>query len=190
MSNPLRSPDPDDPFSSSTIINESDTGTRHPSRFESRTSSIPNTQLVRNDAVRVYRNAALTVANNDFIVWDSPIPNPQTALIYDTTGLWKGASIFTIPLTGKITGSWNIKAQVCWLGAVGGTFRQISIIRNSIAIAVKSGPSTTTDQDISDVIYDPSKGDTIQIQVSHDVGGVLSLVVGSTKTFCSIIHTG
>jgi hypothetical protein len=192
MTNTLRSPDPVDQFPPSSIINEPGQGTRHPGRFEPRTASIPNTQLVRNDAVRVYRNAALSVATNDFILWDSPIPNPQTALVYDTTGIWTTPSgtTFTIPLTGKVTGSWAIKCQISWPGTGAGSTRQVAIIRNGVAIAVTAGSALTQDQLITDVIYNPSYGDLIKIQVYHDAGGTLALNVGPTKTFCSIIHTG
>lgn len=190
VDNPLRQPDPDDQFAPSRIISESETGIRHPGRFEARTASIPNTQLVRNDAVRVFRSNALSVSTNDFISWDSAIPSPQTALLYDTTRIWNGANTFTIPATGKITGSWLIKCQISWPGTGAGSTRQVAILRNGSAIAVKAALATVTDLDISDVIYDPSRSDTIQIQVYHDAGAPLALTVGSTKTFCSIIHTG
>ena len=191
MSNPLRQPDPTDKFSPDKIINSSETGTRQPGRFQPR-PSVPDTQLVRNDAVRVYRSAALSIANNVAITWDSAIPNPQTALLFDTTGIWTSpsGSTFTIPLTGKITGSWRIKAQVSWPGTGAGAARQIAIVRNGSIIAIKNGPVAILDQDISDEIYNPSRGDTIQIFVFHDAGGTLALTVGSTRTFCSIIHVG
>ena len=190
MTNPLRSPDPIDQFSPQRIINESSEGTRHPGRFEARTASVPNTQLVRNDAVRVFRNAALSVATGATITWDSTIPKPQTALIYDTTGVWNGSTTFTIPLTGKVTGSWTIKVQVVWPGTGAGVNRQIEIRRNGSVIATNAGPAATTFQQISDIIYDPSRGDTVTITVVHDAGGSLALTVGSNNTFFSMIHTG
>lgn len=182
MSNPLRSPDPIDQFPPSRLIDESETGVRHPSRFEARTSTIPATELARGDAARVYRNAALNVLIGDVISFDSKT--------YDTTGIWNGSTTFTIPATGKITGPWNIKAQIVWPGTGAGTNRQIEIRRNGSVITTKAGPATTTYQDISDVVYDPSRGDTFTITVSQDSGGALALTVGSDKTFFSMIHLG
>lgn len=179
--NLLRSPDPINPFPKSEV--------REPSRLLPK-PSIRDTVLVRMDAVRVYRSSALSVANNDFISWDSVIPNPQTALLFDTTGIWNGNNTFTIPLTGKVTGVWTIKCQIGWPTGGAGVSRQVAIIRNGSAITHKASPITILDQDISDVIYNPSPGDTIKIQVYHDAGGSLALTVGSSRTFCSIIHTG
>lgn len=182
MSNPLRSPDPDDRFSPSKLINEPNTGTRHPSRFESRTSTIPDTQLVRSDYCRVYRNGALSVATGNTVSWDGKTN--------DTTGLWNGSTSFIIPSTGKITGSWRIHAQVPWPGTGAGTNRQIEIRKNGTVITTKSGPAATTYQEISDEIFDPSRGDTFTITVVHDAGGSLALTVGSDKCFFTLVHQG
>src|SRR5437868_280242 len=102
MSNPLRSPDPVNPFGPSSLVDEANTGTRHPSRFEPKQSSIANTQLVRNDTARVYRAGALSVATGATISWDTQS--------FDATGIWNGSTTFTIPATGKITGPWKAKA--------------------------------------------------------------------------------
>lgn len=181
MSNPLRFDDPTNQFPPDRLIDESSTGTRHPGRFEAR-ASIPNTQEVRQDTVRVYRNAALSVATNDFIPFDIKVD--------DTTGVWNGSTSFIIPSTGKITGPWSIHAQVAWPGTGGGSTRQIAIVRNGIARATFAGPADTTSQDVSDIINDPSGGDIIKVIVFHDAGGLLALNVGIDQTFFSMIHTG
>lgn len=182
MGNPLRSPDPDDPFSPTMIINESDTGTRHPSRFESRTSSIPDTQLVRHDFARVYRNAALSVATGNLIGWDTKTT--------DTTGIWNGSTGFIIPSTGKISGPWKAKAQIVWPGTGAGVNRQIELRRNGAVVTTKAGPAITTYQDIEDDFFDLSRNDLFTLTVAHDAGGVLALTVGSPFTFFSMVHTG
>lgn len=182
MSNPLRQPDPDDQFAPAKIINESETGIRHPGRFESRTASIPDTQLVRHDFARVYRNAALSVATGAVVSWDSKTT--------DTTGIWNGSTTFTIPATGKITGPWKVKAQIGWTGLGGGTFRQVEIRRNNIIVTAKSNAATITDQDIEDDFFDLSRNDLFTITVVHDAGGSIALTVGSTRMFFSMVHTG
>ena len=181
MSNPLRSPDPTDQFDPHRLINETETGTRHPGRFETRTS-IPNTQLVRLDSVRVYRNAALSVATGATISWDSKS--------FDTTGLWNGSSTFTIPSTGKVSGQVKVKAQITWPGTGAGTVRQIEIRRNGSVVTTKTGIATTTSQDIEDDFFDLSRNDTFTITVVHDAGGSLALSTGSDKCFFSLVHTG
>lgn len=188
MSNPLRSPDPTDQFDPHRLINESETGTRHPGRFETRTS-IPNTQLVRLDAVRVYRNAALSVSTGNTISWDT-VSLLQTGKNFDTTGLWNGSTTLKIPSTGKVTGSWRIKAQIVWPGTGAGTNRQIEIRRNGTVLTTFAGPATSTYMAISDEVYDPSNGDAFTITVVQDSGGALALTVGSDKCFFSMVHTG
>lgn len=182
MSNPLRSPDPTDPFPVTKLINEADTGVRHPGRFEARTSSIPNTQLVRNDTARVYRNAALSVIIGDIISWDTRS--------FDSTGIWNGSTSFIIPSTGKITGPWFIKSQIAWPGTGAGVLRQIEIRKNGTIICRKAGIATTTYQDISDTVYDPNRNDVFTITVDQDSGGPLALTVGADKTFFSMVHIG
>lgn len=182
MNNPLRSPDPIDQFPPEKVIDEPNSGTRHPSRFESRTSSIPDTQLVRHDFARVYRNAALSVATGNTISWDSKTT--------DTTGIWNGSTAFIIPATGKISGPWKAKAQIVWPGAGGGTNRQIELRRNGAVVTTKAGPATTTFQDIEDDFFDLSRNDSFTLTVAHDAGGVLALTVGSPFSFFSMVHTG
>lgn len=182
MSNPLRQPDPINPFAPNKIINESEQGTRHPGRFETRTTSIPNTQLVRNDFARVYRNAALSVATGAIISWDTKT--------LDATGIWNGSTTFTIPQTGKITGPWKAKAQIAWPGTGAGVNRQLEIRRNGAVITTKAGLATATYMDIEDDFFDLSRGDTFTITVVHDAGGSLALTVGSDKCFFSMVHTG
>lgn len=182
MSNPLRNNDPVDQFSPDKMIDESHSGVRHPGRFESRTSSIPNTQLVRNDTARIYRNAALSVANGATVVWDSKS--------FDSTGIWNGTTGFVIPATGKITGPWKVKAQIPWPGTGAGTVRQIEIQRNAVAVTRKAGLATSTYMDIEDDFYDVSRNDLFTIVVVHDAGGVLALTVGSVNCFFSMVHTG
>lgn len=183
MSNSLRGNDPKLPFSPKEITTDNpDTVTRRPNRFESKTSSIPQTQLVRYDVARVYRNSALSVVTGDIISWDTKS--------FDTTGVWNGATTLSIPTTGKTTGPWTIKAQVVWPGTGAGTNRQIEIRRNGTVLTTKSGLATTTYQDISDVIFDPNRNDLFTITVVQDSGGALALTVGSDKTFFSIVHTG
>src|SRR6185369_9086905 len=142
MSNPLRSPDPNDQFPPEAIINESSTGIRHPSRFEPRTSSIPNTELVRQDFARVYRNAALSVATGAVISWDTKTT--------DTTGLWNGSTTYTIPSTGKVSGVWKAKAQIAWPGTGAGVLRQIEIRKNGTVVTTFAGLATATYMEISD----------------------------------------
>ena len=181
MSNPLRSPDPDDQFPPAKLINESESGTRHPGRFETR-SSIPNTQLVRLDATRVYRNAALSVATGAAVTWDSKS--------FDATGLWDGSTQFIIPATGKVSGIWKAHAQVWWPGSGAGTLRQIEIQRNGVATTRIQGPATTTSQDIEDDFFDLNRNDIFTIVLVHDAGGTLALTVGSDKCFFSLTHVG
>lgn len=182
MSNPLRMPDPDDQFAPAILINESESGVRHPGRFESRTASIPDTQLVRHDFARVYRNGALSVATGIVVPFD--------AKTTDTTGIWNGSTLFTIPATGKITGPWRVKAQIAWPGTGAGVNRQISIFKNGGQVTTKAGPATTTYQDIEDDFFDLNRGDTFGIVVTHDAGGSLALTVGLDKCFFSMVHTG
>ena len=181
MSNPLRQPDPIDKFSPDKIINSSETGTRQPGRFQPR-PSVPDTQLVRSDFARVYRNAALSVATGAIVSWD--------AKTTDTTGIWNGSTTFTIPATGKITGPWKAKAQIAWPGTGAGVNRQIEIRKNGVVMTTKSGLATTTYQDIEDDFFDLSRLDLFTITVVHDAGGSLALTVGSDKTFFSMVHTG
>lgn len=181
MPNPLRYPDPKDPFSPLSIINESDTGTRHPNRFEPTSASIPGTQLVRNDAARWGNVAAISVVTGDLPTFDTKS--------FDTVGLYNGTK-FIIPSTGKVTGAWLIKAQITWPGTGAGTVRKIQLRRNTAVFATKTGIATTTSQDIEDVIYDPARGDQFDIQVTHDAGGALALTVGSDQMFFSLIHIG
>lgn len=182
MGNSLRFDDPEDQFAPSKLINESETGIRHPGRFESRTASIPDTQLVRHDFARVYRNAALSVATGAVVSWDSKTT--------DTTGIWNGSTTFTIPATGKITGPWKAKAQIAWPGTGAGVNRQISIFKNGVSVTTKTGLATTTTQDIEDDFFDLNRGDVFIIIATHDAGGSLALTVGSDKCFFSMVHTG
>lgn len=182
MSNPLRAPDPEDQFSPESLIDEFDTGIRRPSRFESRTASIPDTQLVRHDFARVYRNAALSVATGATISWDSKTT--------DTTGIWNGTTSFIIPATGKITGPWKAKVQVVWPGTGGGVNRQIELRRNGAVVTTKAGPAATTFQDLQDDFFDLSRSDIFTVTVAHDAGGALALTVGSAFSFFSLVHTG
>lgn len=183
MSNPLRFDDPEDQFPPDHLISEVSTGTRHPNRMEPHPSS-PNTQAVREDAARVYRNAALSVATGATVSWDSKVPG------FDTTGIWNGSTTFTIPATGYIAGVWKAKAQITWPGTGAGVNRQIEIRKNGVVMTTKFGPANTITQDIEDDFNDPSRGDLFTITIVHDAGGSLALAVGSDKTFFSMIHTG
>jgi len=164
------------------MINESEQGTRHPGRFETRTASVPNTQLVRNDTARVYLAGALSVATGATNSWDTSS--------FDSTGIWNGSSTFIIPGTGKITGPWKAKAQIAWPGTGAGVNRQIEIRRNGTVVTTKAGLATATYMDIEDDFYDLSRLDAFTITVVHDAGGTLALTVGSDKCFFSMVHTG
>lgn len=179
--NALRQPDPINPFPPNKIVDNPDTSTRNPNRTLAK-PSIPQTQLVRSDFARVYRNAALSVATGNTISWDS--------VTKDTTGIFNGSTTFTIPATGKITGPWKAKAQIPWSGAGGGTVRTIEIRKNGSVVTTKSALATVTYLDIEDDFFDLSRLDLFTITVAHDAGGSIALTPGSDKMFFSMVHIG
>lgn len=180
MSNPLRGPDaPYEPYAK-IIVNESETGTRHPARFETTQSTIRDSQMNAIVAAQISRVAPVSLTTGDVIVWDTKQ--------FDEKGLWNGSTTITIPFTGKNTGPWLFHCKVTWPGTGAGTVRQLDIMQNAVSIATMQGPPTTMGQEISVLVWNPLNTNAYTVQITHDDGGVLVMNSGATNMFFEVHH--
>ena len=179
--NILRGPDaPFNAFSGKDLINESDSGTRHPGRFEPTQSTQRQTQMDAVLSCQASRVAALSLATLTTVIWDTKS--------FDEKGVWNGGTSFTIPSTGKNTGPWLFHTKVTWPGTGVGTIRQVDILQTGVSIATMQGPISTMGQEISVLVYNPNIGTIYTVQVTHDAGGTLAMTVGSTNMFFEVHH--
>jgi len=174
MANPLRGPDaPNDPFVDQLTM------VRAPAR-QSSSPTIDPTLLADVQAAVVYRNAALSVNNNDIITWDTKLT--------DSIGLWNGGTGIVIPTTGKVTGPWRFRAQVRYPGTGAGTMRGIALLQNGSAIATKVHPATALSVDVAKMVVNPQLGDVFTVQIIQDSGGLLALTVGMADMWFEVFH--
>jgi len=174
MANPLRGPDaPNDPFVDQLTM------VRAPARQLSQ-PTIDSTVLDDIEAASIYRNAALSVNNNDIITWDT--------IITDSIGLWNGSTGIVIPIAGKITGPWRFHAQVTYPGTGAGTLRGIQLLQNGVAIATKTHPANALSVSLSRMVISPQPGDVFTVKITQDSGGPLALTVGSANMWFEVFH--
>src|SRR6266704_5783448 len=93
---------------------EQDFGTKHPSRFEPKQQTVGNTQPQQRMRARAHGSAA-TQSIPDNVLTDVVFDVTD----FDTSGLRVG-NTFVIPSTGKITGTWLIRAKITWASAAAG----------------------------------------------------------------------
>lgn len=164
--------------------NESDYGTKHPARFEPKQSTTSSTQPQQRARFHVSSNVAT-----------QSIPSATPTVVnfnvtdFDTIGL-VASNKFTIPTTGKITGTWWIHGKSQYVKAAGGTVREIYIRKNgttSVAYAVAE-PNTLHSLEVELLINDPIAGDYYELLANQDSGGALNLTTTSDKTFFEAIH--
>lgn len=107
---------------------------------------------------------------------------------FDPTGLFT-ANRFTIPLTGKITGSWRIHGHAIFAQAAGGTVREL-LLRKNGATVVRSvvEPNVLDSLDVDLIINDPVPGDYYELAVNQDSGGAINLTTTVENTYFEIIH--
>lgn len=186
INNPLRHEDkPFDPYirgSKNPALEES-YGTKHPSRFEPKQSTVVPSQATRIDTAQVVRTGALSIPSGvqTKVTWSS--------VVFDTIGLWDNATKFIIPPTGKQSGPWLIHGEIAWdIGNIGGTARQISIYKNNSPLRTTLGPPGAQSQDIWCIVNDPSANDFYEISLFQDSGGAIALNVSALTCFFEIIH--
>jgi hypothetical protein len=108
---------------------------------------------------------------------------------FDSVGLFAGNK-FTIPTTGKVTGTWKIHGHSQYVKAAGGTVRELYIRKNgttTIAYSVIE-PNTLASLDVSILINDPTPGDYFELLTNQDSGGAVNLTTTSEKTYYELIH--
>lgn len=99
--------------------------------------------------------------------------------LFDTSGIYT-ANKFTIPLTGKVTGPWLIFGQVTWAGDAAGTRRQLRLRKNNattLRLVDMSPVANAQSEQIQYMVNDPTPGDFYELQVSHDAGHDVNVVV-------------
>lgn len=165
-------------------LDEKDYGTKHPRRFEPSVKTIEATQPQQRARAHVHS----TVATQS-------IPSATPTVVsfnfqdFDNVGLFT-ANRFTIPLTGKITGSWLLHGHAIFVLAAGGTVRELTLRKNGTTTVSYSvvEPNVLDSLDVELLINDPTAGDYYELVVNQDSGGPINLTTTSEKTYFEIIH--
>lgn len=165
--------------------NEQDYGTRHPSRFEPKQSTVGSTQPQQRMRAHVHGSVATQsipsgAAVNTIIVFD--------VADFDTSGLLVSNG-FKIPTTGKVTGAWRINVHLTWDIAAAG-FREVNILANGVQISSDHhlAANDVQSQNLSILVNDPTPGTVYTIAVNQTSGGPLNVLKDAVHTYFEIIH--
>ena len=164
---------------------EQEQGTRHPSRFEPKQSTVSSTQPQQRIRARVHGSAATQSIPN----------NAATTLVFDTVDFDTAgllvANGFKIPSTGKVTGTWLFHAHVTWAAAASG-LRLADLLANGSTIArdlIDAGGSDESSIDVQILVNDPTPGTSYTVAVTQTSGGgALNVDKDSTRTYFEVIH--
>lgn len=184
MNNPLRSPDPVDPFPPSRIIDESETGTRQPLRFQPKQNTTGNTQLQQRMCASRFLSGAAVIpsgaATNTVLSWATNN--------FDTSGLGS-ASGFTIPITGKITGPWRLHCMITWAAAAAG-FRELNLYKGGSQVVRNHvlGLNDLQSLEVDKIFLDPPGSTVFSVKVNQTSGGDLNILAEPYHTFFEIIY--
>lgn len=179
MTHPLNQ----DPFAKPS--SEADYGNRHPRRFEAQTSTLEATQPQQRARAHVHCPSgfiAIATAADTALLFD--------VIDFDNVGLYT-PNRFTIPTTGKVTGSWLIHGHATWAGDAAGTFRKLWIRQNgstAIRTAVFSPVANPQSLNVTALINDPIPGTYFELVARHDAGHNVNVIKEPDQTYFSIIH--
>lgn len=162
---------------------EQNYGTKHPRRYEPSVKTIEATQPQQRARAHVHRNAATqSIADNTAtdVGFDT--------VDFDNVGLFSSGQ-FTIPLTGKVTGTWQLHAHIMWAAApVGG--RELDILQNGTSISSTHilGSNDQMSQEAVVLINDPIPGTVYKVNVKQTSGGPLNLLTEPEHSYFEVIH--
>lgn len=171
-----------DPYSRPS--NEKDYGTRHPRRYEAAQSTKGSTEPQQRARARVHSSSATQSIPNA-----TPTVLTFNTVDFDNVGLYT-ANRFTIPSTGRYTGSWLIHGWGQWAKAAGGTVRELTIRENGTTTRRYSviEPNLIATLDAWLLINDPIAGTYYELVANQDSGAPVNVVTAPEKTAFEIIH--
>ena len=110
--------------------------------------------------------------------------------VFDTVGLLNtSTSELVVPSTGRVTGAWQVHAQITWDNAAAGG-RDVVIQQNAVTIAHSHVLGSNDDLTLNVLILvnDPNPGTTFRVRALQTSGSPLNLLTEPENTFFEIIH--
>ena len=175
----MRQDKPVDPF-----IKQPEPLARNPGRSQPKQVSLDSTRPVPRMRAHVHSSSATQSINSA-----TPTVVSFNTVDFDTVGLF-ASNKFTIPTTGKVTGTWQIHGHGQYVKAAGGTVRELYIRKNGTTIIAYSvtEPNILNSLDVLVEINDPIPGDYFELITNQDSGGAINLTTTSEKTYYELIH--